>query len=122
MKNKTALIIGASNNPTRYSYKCMERMYDSGIPFVPMGVKKKTVFEKEILPPLVAPDEEIHTVTLYINRNLQHDYYDFIIELNPVRVIFNPGTENPELYRLLKESNIEPINACNLVMMATNQY
>ncbi|MGB5274760.1 MAG: CoA-binding protein, partial [Flavobacteriaceae bacterium] len=48
--------------------------------------------------------------------------YQDILKLNPKRVIFNPGTENPELYRLLEEQGIMAIEACTLVLLATDQY
>jgi hypothetical protein len=52
----------------------------------------------------------------------QKEYYDYIIELKPKRVIFNPGTENIELAQLLAQANIDWENACTLVLLSTNQY
>jgi hypothetical protein len=49
-------------------------------------------------------------------------YYDDMIALKPKRVIFNPGTENPALFKLLRESGIEVEVGCTLVMLSTNQY
>ena len=66
--------------------------------------------------------KEIDTVTLYLNPRRQVEYYDYIISLKPKRVIFNPGTENMEFIKLLEENNIEAEVACNLVLLATNQY
>lgn len=68
------------------------------------------------------PFQGINTVTLYLNSKRQSEYYDYIISLRPERVIFNPGTENPELYKLLKENNIQSEVACTLVLLETNQY
>jgi len=59
---------------------------------------------------------------LYINAKVQPDYYDYIVSLHPRRVIFNPGTENPEFYPILKANNISYEVACTLVMLATNQF
>ena len=66
--------------------------------------------------------ENVDTVTLYLNPQRQKQYYDYILSLKPNRVIFNPGTENPELFALLRKNNIEIEIACTLVMLATNQY
>ena len=66
--------------------------------------------------------QDIHTVTLYINPQKQVAYYDAIISLRPQRVIFNPGTENPEFYELLDRNNIRVEVACTLVLLATGQY
>jgi uncharacterized protein len=52
----------------------------------------------------------------------KRQYYDYILSLKPKRVIFNPGTENSELENLLKQSNIEPIIACTLVMLSVGNY
>lgn len=66
--------------------------------------------------------EDVDTITLYLNPQRQKEYYDYILSLQPERVIFNPGTENPELYALLKKNDIEIEVACTLIMLATNQY
>jgi hypothetical protein len=53
---------------------------------------------------------------------VQPEYYDYILSLHPRRVIFNPGTENPEFYSILKANKISHEVACTLVMLATNQF
>jgi predicted CoA-binding protein len=68
------------------------------------------------------PLKNIDTVTLYLNPTRQRDYYNYIVEAKPKRVIFNPGTENPELYQLLELNNIKVEVACTLVLLTTNQY
>lgn len=66
--------------------------------------------------------KNIHTITLYLNLERQKDYYNYIISLKPKRVLFNPGTENPEFYTILRENNISFETACTLVLLSTNQY
>ncbi len=68
------------------------------------------------------PLKNIDTVSLYLNPLRQREYYNYIIETKPKRVIFNPGTENPEFYQLLKSNNIKVEEACTLVLLTTNQY
>ena len=68
------------------------------------------------------PYKDVDTVTLYLNAKRQKEYYNYILSLKPNRVIFNPGTENPEFYQLLKEHNINFEIACTLVLLSTNQY
>ena len=65
---------------------------------------------------------DIDTVTIYLNPEHQPLYYDYIIALNPKRVILNPGTENPELEKKLAAKNISFEHACTLVLLASNQY
>jgi len=66
--------------------------------------------------------QNIHTITLYLNRKRQKEYYEQIIQIKPKRVIFNPGTENPEFYKILSNNEIEAEVACTLVLLATDQY
>ena len=66
--------------------------------------------------------EDIHTVTLYLNPKNQKEYYNYIIELAPKRIIFNPGTENQELIELAMKENIEVSIACTLIMLNSNKY
>ena len=68
------------------------------------------------------PLSNIDTVTLYLNPVRQREYYNYILEAKPKRVVFNPGTENPEFYQLLELNKIKAEVACTLVLLATNQY
>jgi predicted CoA-binding protein len=66
--------------------------------------------------------KDIDTVTLYLKPKRQEEYYNYIVSIKPKRVIFNPGTENPELYTILKENDIAFEVACTLVLLSANQY
>jgi len=115
------LIIGASSNPERYSYLAAERLlvYGHEIELIgkrPDEVLGKTIdTEKKVF-------EDIDTVTLYLSEKFQPEYYDYILSLHPKRVIFNPGTENSEFEKLLKEKNINAVENCTLVLLSTGQY
>lgn len=120
MKKKT-LVLGASLNPARYSNLAINRLVRHGQPTLAIGLRKGSVegvnIETEKL-----PFKNVDTITLYLNAKRQKEYYDYIISLNPERVIFNPGTENPELYDLLRKNGIHFENACTLVMLSSQQY
>lgn len=120
MKKKT-LVIGASLKTERYSNIAIKRLrsYDHNV--VAFGLKSGIVGDVTIDTKLIDYDA-IDTVTLYLNPQRQEEYYNYIISLKPKRVIFNPGTENPEFYALLRENDIEFEVACTLVLLATNQY
>lgn len=66
--------------------------------------------------------QNIHTISLYLNPNNQREYYQRIVDMKPKRVIFNPGTENPEFQKMLQEAGIQVEVACTLVLLATGQY
>ncbi|MCM5527496.1 CoA-binding protein [Parasegetibacter sp. NRK P23] len=119
--SKKTLVLGASDNPQRYSYLAMQRLKARGHETVGIGRKATTVDGTAILKEKL-PFENIDTITLYLNETHQQEYYDYILSLKPKRIIFNPGTENPELYALAEQNGIEPVEACTLVMLSTNQY
>lgn len=120
MKNIT-LVLGASLNPNRYSNIAIKRLRGKEIPVVAIGLREGKVGDVTILKDKVAL-ENIDTVTLYLNPKRQEEYYDYIIGLQPRRVIFNPGTENFDFIKKLKENDIEAEVACTLVLLSTNQY
>ncbi|MEN8815751.1 MAG: CoA-binding protein [Nonlabens sp.] len=119
--SKKTLVLGASLKEERYSNIAIYRLRKFNIETVAIGLREGMVDDVKIHKELI-PFQGINTVTLYLNAQRQPQYYDYILGLNPERVIFNPGTENPELYRLLAENNIESEVACTLVMLGTNQY
>jgi predicted CoA-binding protein len=120
---KKTVIIGATANSSRYAYLAADRLQEHNIDFVPIGIKKGMVFGKEILDLQKRPEiADVDTITIYINPAHQREWYDYFFKLNPKRVVFNPGTENPELEQMLEDRNIEALEACTLVMLSTGQY
>jgi len=120
MQKKT-VVLGASDDPSRYSFLAINRLRNHQHPVVAIGRKAAAVADVEITTD--HPQEAgVDTVTLYLNPKNQQPYYDYILSLKPQRIIFNPGTENDELIELAKQNNIEPVIACTLVMLATGQY
>jgi predicted CoA-binding protein len=118
---KKTVVLGASDNPGRYSYLAVEKLKRYGHPVVAIGKKEGKVGDTNVI--TARPDEkDVDTVTLYLNPERQKQYYDYILSLHPKRIIFNPGAENDELERLAKENQIEPMEACTLVLLGTGQY
>jgi uncharacterized protein len=118
---KKTLIIGATTNPGRYAFTAAHRLKQLGHEIVQIGLRGGTVAGVPIDTEKKAY-EDVDTVTLYIGPRHQPAYYDYVVSLHPKRVIFNPGTGNPEFERILAENHIEPIGACTLVMLAVDQY
>ena len=118
---KKTLVLGASPNPSRYSNKAVNRLVNKNYKVLAIGLREGIVAGVPIIKEKKLFDD-IDSITLYLNPQRQKEYYDYIVSLNPKRVIFNPGTENPELYEILKENNIESEVACTLVLLGTNQY
>lgn len=121
MKNKKTLVLGASTKPERYAFKAITMLVDKGHTVIAIGQNQGEVAGISIRTKNI-PLTNIDTVTLYLNPVRQRDYYNYIIETSPKRVIFNPGTENPEFYQLLKANSIKVEESCTLVLLTTNQY
>jgi hypothetical protein len=118
---KKTLVLGASPNATRVSFQAVHRLQNAGHEAVPVGIKKGSIAGIEIKNGM--PEEEgVDTITLYLNAKNQEAYYDYILGLEPKRIIFNPGAENLELYRMAWERGIEVENACTLVMLSVGNY
>ena len=120
MKDYT-LVLGASLKEDRYSNRAIKQLRAHNINTKAVGLLEGVIEDVKIIKG--KPNfNNIETVTLYLNAKRQKDYYNYIIALKPKRVIFNPGTENPEFMELLKKCNIEFEVACTLTLLATNQY
>lgn len=120
MEKKT-LVLGASDNPSRYSYLAIQRLRNHKHPVVAIGRRHAVVADVTIETEL-QPIKDIDTVTMYLNPLHQQQYYNYILSLKPRRIIFNPGAENDELADLAKEKGIEIKEACTLVMLSANLY
>ena len=127
---KKTVVLGASPNPARYSFKAVKSLVRHGHEVVPIG------FRPGVIPVAVRPAgviekfikrgmpevEGVHTVSLYIGPERQKEYSDYIISLKPERVIFNPGTINEEFMGTLSKLGIETVDGCQLVMLSSDQY
>ncbi|KPL09922.1 MAG: CoA-binding protein [Bacteroides sp. SM23_62] len=116
-----SVVLGASSNHSRYSNKAVRSLLKRDHEVVPVGTKAGEIKELEIH--TGKPDiPDVDTVLLYLAPNRQPDYYDYVISLKPRRVIFNPGTNNPEFIDLLKENGIETAEDCALIMLNSGEY
>jgi uncharacterized protein len=115
------LVIGATTNKERYAYKAIQSLVNNSHQVVAIGQKEGMALDVKIETNKTNL-KGIDTVTLYINPKIQEEYYDYVLQLNPRRVIFNPGTENEVFAKKLQEKNIQTENACTLVLLATKQY
>ena len=118
---KKTLVIGASTDPSRYAFLATNSLLKHNHTIELLGRNEGKIGEHEIK--IGKPDlENIDTVTMYVNPKHQAEYYDYVLSLKPRRVIFNPGAENAEFEEILTKNNIEPIEACTLVLLSTGQF
>lgn len=121
MKNKKTLVLGASVKADRYAYLAITKLVEKGYSVLAIGKNTGEVAGVKIQAKAI-PLKNIDTVTMYLNPAHQRDYYNYIVKAKPKRVIFNPGTENPEFYQLLELNNIKVEIACTLVLLSIDQY
>ncbi len=121
MHMKKTLVIGASLNPSRYSHRAIENLRKHGHEVIAVGRDSGRVADVDLQKDLPR-DLGIDTVTLYLNPERQKEYYDAILKLQPQRIIFNPGTENPEFEAMAEAKGIATEEACTLVLLSTHQY
>lgn len=123
MTKKKTVIIGATPNPSRYAFFAAERLTRNEHPIVPIGIKKGEVSGQPILDLREKPQiNDVDTITLYLNPTNQQEWEDYMLSLNPKRIIFNPGTENPRLETKAAEKGIKTLQACTLVMLGSGSY
>lgn len=121
-ETKKTMVLGASNNPSRYSYKCVHRLQDFGHEVVPIGIKRGEVGGIPIINEK-KPIENVDTVSMYLSAANQKEYYTYLLEvISPKRIIFNPGAENEDLASIAQQKGIEVEEACTLVMLSTGQF
>ena len=120
-KNKPTVVIGASPNTDRYSYKATISLQQHNHTVYPIGIRSGKINDLDIITtkPII---DTIDTVTLYVGPDNQPAWFEYIFSLNPKRIIFNPGTENPEFEALAISKGIEVLDACTLVLLSINQY
>ncbi len=118
---KKTILLGASENPSRYSYLAVQKLALHHHPVIAIGRKQGMIGDIPIITdnPVVS---DVDTITIYLNQQHQKEYYSYILSLHPKRIIFNPGAENNELFALAKTNGIEAVEACTLVMLSTGQY
>lgn len=115
------LVLGASLQKERYANMAIKRLINRELWVVGIGSREGNVGDCHIYSTQIELNN-IHTVSIYLNAKNQEGYYDYIIRLNPKRVIFNPGSENVNLETLLIKNKIFFERACTLVLLNLNQY
>jgi predicted CoA-binding protein len=115
------LVLGASENPSRYSNMAISRLVSKGFSVLAVGLRAGRTHGVPIYT-AIPNGAEVDTVTLYIGPVNQHPWIDPLIALAPRRVIFNPGTENPETSTRLEAAGIMCESACTLVLLGMDVY
>ena len=118
----TVAVLGASNNPDRYSNMAVRRLRGAGHRVIPVNPALETIEDLPVVKSLGDIADPVDTLTLYVGPQRSAPMIEDILRLAPKRVIFNPGTESPELATALDRANIPHLEACTLVLLQTGQF
>lgn len=121
LNSKKTLIIGASENPERYANMAFHKLTQYGHK-VEMIANKDGIINNIPIQKGTPHFDDIDTITLYLNPKNQEAYYNYILSLNPKRIIFNPGTENPALVKMAENNGIQTLEACTLVLLSIGKF
>lgn len=122
MSRPLTLVLGASANPERVSYRALNQLHAHGQEIFAVGKRLGQVGSVAIHTDLDGLNLPVDTVSMYLNAQNQSDWAERILALKPRRIIFNPGSENPDLENAAKEAGIQTERACTLVLLATSRY
>lgn len=114
-------ILGASDNPSRYSFMALELLIEKGHELRLINPRLKSIAGHPCVSSLSAL-KDVHTLTIYVNPEILEQNLDGIIKLHPKRVIMNPGSESLLVKKALEQQGIEVIEGCTLVMLRTSQF
>ena len=119
---ENVVVVGASKNEERYSNKAMKMLIEYGHNPIPVAPAVETIMERKVYAQLADVPGTVDTVTLYVGPKRQEGLFEQLRAIHPRRVIFNPGTENPDEYEGRRAAGIEPTEACTLVLLRTGQF
>jgi hypothetical protein len=120
--NSRVAVLGASPKEDRYSFKAVKMLKEHGHRPVPVHPKGHEVLGLTAVKSLSDIEQPVDTLTVYVNSKISSAALDEILDLDPRRVVFNPGAENPDLAAKLRDEGIEVVEACTLVMLRTDQF
>ena len=79
---KKTVVLGASENPQRYSNLAVKRLRALEHPVIAIGRKQGKIDDVPLLTEHPA-EHEVDTVTVFLNERNQKLYYDYIFSLHP---------------------------------------
>ncbi|MFH1943231.1 MAG: CoA-binding protein [bacterium] len=120
--SQTVVVLGASDKPERYSNMAVRLLKQEGHRVIPVHPKLKTIEGLPVAPSLEAIGEKVHTLTIYIVPLRSQALAESILALRPDRVIFNPGTESPELEERFSKQGTAFVKACTLILLRTGKF
>ncbi len=119
---QTVAILGASNNPERFSFKAFKLLQEYGHRVIPVSPKLAMLENIDVVADLNQITESVDTLTMYVGADRSTALQNQILKLKPKRVIFNPGSENPNLKKILNAAEIQVLEACTLILLQNGKF
>jgi predicted CoA-binding protein len=121
MTSQTVAILGASSNPERFAHKALLLLREHGHTVIPVNPALESVEGIPVVKGLGSLPP-VDTLTLYVGAARLPELKEEIVRLRPGRVIFNPGTESPEVQAALDAAAIPWVEDCTLVMLRAGRF
>lgn len=119
---QNVVVLGASRKPNRYSNQAVRLLVQHEHHVIPVHPAVETIEGLPVSPRLTDITDNIDTLTIYVSEKVSSSLDNDILQLNPDRVLFNPGTENESLRRKLEQHGIGTEEACTSVLLKTGQF
>ena len=116
------IVLGASNNPERYSNKAVKMLLQKGHHPLPVHPSIETIEGHPVFARLEDVSDPVDTISVYLSPEKSDQCAAGMLGSGARRVIFNPGAENPALAKRLQDQGMEVVEACTLVLLSTNQF
>lgn len=119
INQNSIVVLGASPNPSRTSYLAAKVLMQKGYAVTAYGNRTGKIDQLAISDHVPnAVHRQIDAITIFLKPERQKKYYDYILSTNPKSIIFNPGTENPELIKMARNKKINIISCCTIALSA----
>ena len=115
-------VLGASDDPERYSYKAIQLLQEKGHEVFPVHPTLKQIDGLKVYASLKDLPKPMDVLSVYLSKAVSDKMTDQILQAKVRRVIFNPGAENPELEAKVSSMGMKPLEACTLVLLRTDQF
>lgn len=119
---KRVAIVGASDNPERYSCKAFTRLQENGYAVIPVHPVLSKIEKVDVVSSLEKITKPVYAVTLYVRPHTGEQYIEQLIALHPQKIIMNPGTESDTIENRCTEAGITVQRACTLVLLSSGQF
>jgi len=121
-KPQKVVVLGASSKPERKSNQAVAMLQEAGHSVVPVHPAIEEIHGIPVKKKLREVEGPVDTLTLYVGRELSQKMESAITDLNPGRLIFNPGAENPDLMAAAEKAGIPTMEACTVVLLAIGRF